>query len=336
MTATVGDRERAPDAGDARAAPAGRLGSARAEPRSHDLAGSRALVTGGGRGLGRAIAQAFAAAGAEVGLLARSSDELAESVELIERAGGVATFAPADVRDEASLSGAIGRLRNRLGPFDVLVNGAGIVGPIGPLWEVDPGDWWQAMEVNVAGLVRCTQLVLPDMVARRRGRVLNLSSQAGVHRWPLVSAYSVSKAAVTKLTENLAREVQRFGVAVFSVHPGLLPIGMGSVPDTRASGTPSPHEDHIWDWVSRALAEGRGASPADAVDLIVRLAAGSADALSGRHISVHDDLDALLAHIDRIREEDLHSLHVRRMPVTGPGLSSLPGGRTSQAKENRS
>ena len=83
------------------------------------------------------------------------------------------------------------------------------------------------MEVNLGGILRCTQLVLPEMVARRRGRILNLTSQAGSHRWPLVSAYSVSKAAVVKLTENLAHETSRYGVSVFSVHPGLLPIGLG-------------------------------------------------------------------------------------------------------------
>ena len=107
----------------------------------------------------------------------------------------------------------------------------------------------------------CTQLVLPDMVARRRGRILNISSQAGVRRWPLVSAYSVSKAAVTKLTENLAREVSRFGIAVFSVHPGLLPLGMGIAPDRPPSAPPRPHEDRIWAWVDRELGRrsGRGA-----------------------------------------------------------------------------
>ena len=159
-------------------------------PRPAGLAGAHALVTGGGRGLGRAVARAFADAGTHVSLLARSGDELAESVARIEATGGVAASASADVRDPAALGAAIARLRRDLGPVDVLVNGAGIVGPIGPLWEVDAREWWATMEVNLAGLVRCTQRVLPEMVARRHGRILNISSQAGVRRWPLVSAYS--------------------------------------------------------------------------------------------------------------------------------------------------
>jgi NAD(P)-dependent dehydrogenase (short-subunit alcohol dehydrogenase family) len=288
-------------------------GATQRRPRPADLAGVHALVTGGGRGLGRAVARTFAEAGAHVSLLARSGDELAESVALIEDAGGIAASAPADVRDPDALGAAIARLRRRLGPVDVLVNGAGIVGPIGPLWEVDAREWWATMEVNLAGLVLCTQLVLPEMVARRRGRILNISSQAGVRRWPLVSAYSVSKAAVTKLSENLAREVDRFGITVLSVHPGLLPLGMGIAPDLPPSAPPHPHEDHIWAWVDQELTEGRGADPADAVDLIVRLAAGDGDALSGRHVSVHDDLDALLADVDEVRRRDLGVLKVERL-----------------------
>ena len=281
--------------------------------RRPDLAGVHALVTGGGRGLGRAVGRAFADAGAHVGLLARSGDELAESVARIEATGGVAASASADVRDPDALGAAIARLRRDLGPVDVLVNGAGIVGPIGPLWEVDAREWWATMEVNLAGLVHCTQLVLPEMVARRRGRILNISSQAGVRRWPLVSAYSVSKAAVTKLTENLAHEVDRFGISVLSVHPGLLPLGMGIAPERTDAAPTSPHEERIWSWVDRELADGRGADPADAVDLIVRLAAGEADALTGRHICVHDDLDALLAGLDEVRQRDLHVLKVDRL-----------------------
>jgi NAD(P)-dependent dehydrogenase (short-subunit alcohol dehydrogenase family) len=185
-----------------------------------------ALVTGGGRGIGRLLAQALAGTGTAVGLVARSGDELDQTVELIERAGGTAAAARADVTDAAGLARAVAGLRSRLGPEDLLVNNAGVVGPIGPLWEADPDAWWTTMDVNVRGIVLATRLVLPEMVARRRGRIVNMTSQAGVHRWPLVSAYSVSKAAVVKLSENLAHEdgpprhqrVQR--------HPGLLPVGM--------------------------------------------------------------------------------------------------------------
>ena len=133
------------------------------------------------------------------------------------------------------------------------------MGPVGPLWEIDPVEWWTTMDVNVRGIVLCSQLVLPDMVAANRGRIINITSQAGVHRWPLVSAYSVSKAAVVKLTENLALETSRHGVGVFSVHPGLLPIGIS---ETFAAHTPTTsHEARIRRWALNELAEGRGADP---------------------------------------------------------------------------
>jgi NAD(P)-dependent dehydrogenase (short-subunit alcohol dehydrogenase family) len=214
------------------------------------------------------------------------------------------------VSDAAALARAVARLRDQLGPVDVLINNAGILGPVGPTWEVDASAWWQAMDVNVRGMLNATQLVVPEMVERRRGRVLNIASEAGVYRWPLVSAYSVSKAAVAKLSENLARETARYGVAVFSVHPGLLPIGLAEtgIADDVA---PDSYEGRIRSWVEHELANGGGAEPAAASALILRIAAGEVDALSGRHLSVHDDVDEMLERIDDVREHDLYLLHPR-------------------------
>ena len=267
---------------------------------------SVALVTGGGRGIGRIVAEALARSGVAVGVIARSSSELRETVGMIESTGGTVAAATADVTRPADLAHAIAGLRRDLGPFDLLVNNAGVVGPIGPLWEVDASDWWNAIDVNLRGIVLASRLVLPEMVARRRGRIINLSSQAGVHRWPLVSAYSVSKAAVTKLTENLAHETARHGVGVFSVHPGLLPIGMST--SVTASTASTPYEENISEWTTTELLEGRGAAPAEAVQLIMRLASGDGDTLSGRHISVHDNFDELVARHTEIQNRDLYVL----------------------------
>ena len=256
------------------------------------LSGRVALVTGGGRGIGRLVARDYARAGASVALIARSADELAETVRLIEADGGVARAAVADVRDHAAFAAAVRDLRSALGPVDVLVNNAGIVGPIGPSWEVDLAAWWQTMEVNVLGTVIGAHLVLPEMVRRGRGRIINLASQAGAFRWPLVSAYSVSKASIVKFTENLARESRRHGITVFSVHPGLLPIGM----TTTATVADDAYGRRIAAWVEAELRAGRGADPDDAVALLRRVAVGDLDALSGQHLSVHDDLEARVRH----------------------------------------
>jgi NAD(P)-dependent dehydrogenase (short-subunit alcohol dehydrogenase family) len=288
------------------------------------LHGSVALVTGGGRGLGRVLAQALAGAGAAVGVTGRSADDLSETVRLIEAAGGVAAGASADVTDEAATTQALGELRRRLGPVDVLINNAGINGPIGPLWDVPPEEWWRTLEVNLRGLVACTRLVLPDMLARRRGRIVNLTSNAGVFRWPGVSAYSVSKAAVVKLSENLAAEVRREGVSVFSFHPGLLPIGLTEAA-LAADAPPDSPEGRVAAWARRQFAEGRGADPDRAARLVVRLAAGRGDSLSGRHLSVHDDLDLLLERLDDIRRDDLCTLRLRELrPAAHPALPPYP------------
>ncbi len=271
-----------------------------------------AIVTGAGRGLGWLIAASLAEEGVAVGLIARSRDDLEQSVERIRASGGVAACAVADVSDGQAAAAAVARLRGQLGPVELLVNNAGIAGPAGALWEVDGGEWWRAVEVNLRGTLQCTQLVLPDMVRRGSGRIVNITSQAGVFRWPNVSAYSVSKAAVVKLTENLAWEARRHGVSVYSVHPGLLPIGLTEV---VLSGAPpgSPADAAIAEWTRRELAAGRGTDPACAVALVARLLLGPYAALSGRHLSVHDDLDALVERIDEIRAGDLYLLGMRQL-----------------------
>jgi NAD(P)-dependent dehydrogenase (short-subunit alcohol dehydrogenase family) len=283
--------------------------------RQHDpreLHGSVALVTGGGRGLGRVIARALAGAGAAVGVIGRSADDLAETVRLIAAAGGLAAAACADVSDERATAHAVGELRARLGPVDVLVNNAGICGPIGPLSDVPPGEWWRTIEINLGGVFACTRLVLPDMLARRRGRIVNLTSHAGVFRWPGVSAYAVAKSAVVKLTENLAAEVRREGISVFSFHPGVQPIGLTEA-TLAADVPPDSPEGRVAAWLRRELAEGRGAEPDLAARLIVQLATGRGDSLSGRHLSVHDDLDLLLERLEDIRQDDLYTLRLREL-----------------------
>lgn len=278
------------------------------------LAGSVALVTGGGRGVGRVLARALAGAGAAVGLLARSSDQLTESVRLIEAAGGVATAASANLSDPESATTAVDKLRHELGPVDLLVNNAGVSGPVGLAWDVLEEDWWRTVEINLRSVTLCSRMVLPEMVTRRRGRIVNVTSQAGVFRWPLASAYSVSKAAVTKFTENLAYETRRYGISVFSVHPGILPLGL-SEPALASTAPADSPQGRMREWVRQELAAGRGAEPRQVVELLMRIANGDLDRLSGRHLSVHDDLDTLVSRTEDVLRDDLHVLRLRDLPA---------------------
>lgn len=276
------------------------------------MSGSVAVVTGGGRGVGRVLGRALAGAGAAVGLIARSADQLAESVRMIEADGGVAAAATADLADPKAAEAAMKQLRDSLGPVDLLVNNVGVTGPIGPTWEVPEDEWWRTMEVNVRAVAVCSRIALPDMVARRRGRIVNVTSHAGAYRWPLLSAYSVSKAAVIKYTENLAQEAKRYGIAVFSVHPGILPIGFGE----QAFAAPAPGDEAsggMRDWFRGELEAGRVAQPHQVAELVIRIAAGDADQLSGRHLTVHDDLDEILESLDDVRTDDIYLLRVRTL-----------------------
>lgn len=279
---------------------------------SDDLAGSVAVVTGGGRGIGRVLAVALADAGAAVGLVARSADQLAETAALIESRGGRVESSVADVTDEVSMRAALESFAERLGPIGVLVNNAGVDGRPAAMWEADPDAWWRTMEVNVRGVMLGCRLVVPGMIARGSGRIVNITSQAGVFRWPLMSAYSVSKAAVVKLTENLAVECRRTGVSVFSVHPGLTAIGF-SEQARYQSPVPGSPEERVARWVSSQLEAGHGADPSLSASLVVRLARGDGDALTGCHLSVHDDLDALVAAADDVRARDLHVLRTNTL-----------------------
>jgi NAD(P)-dependent dehydrogenase (short-subunit alcohol dehydrogenase family) len=276
------------------------------------LGGGVALVTGGGRGVGRVLAQALAGAGAAVGVVARSADELTNTVRLIQAQGGVAAAVTADVADPAAAHNAFARLRDELGPVDLLVNNAGITGPMGPAWEVNEGEWWRTLEVNLHATNLCSRLVLPDMVARRQGRIVNITSRAGVYRWPLFSAYSVSKAAVIKYTENLAQEAKRYGIGVFSLHPGILTIGFGEQAATAIAQGGDAY-DGLAKWFRGELAAGRSAQPHQAADLLISIALGKADKLSGRHLTVDDDIDSIVAQIDEVHTDDDYLLRVRTL-----------------------
>ncbi|MEV0618804.1 SDR family oxidoreductase [Nonomuraea sp. NPDC050404] len=257
------------------------------------LRGGTALVTGGGRGLGRCFADALASAGANVVLTGRDPLTLDEARTRLRARGAVVLAVPADLTCEHAMERAVERASAAFGAIDVLVNNAGVTGPRGPLWEVDATHWWQAMEVNLHGAIRACRAVLPAMVERRRGRVINVVSAAGRHRWPHASAYSVSKAAVIKVTENLAAELRPHAVAAFSFDPGLVDLGMTH--DHLERGAVGHRwSDQIWRWLRTQRRTGHFTPPERAAAALVRLADGSADSLSGRYLTADDDLDSLL------------------------------------------
>lgn len=271
-----------------------------------DLGGQVAIVTGAGRGIGRAMAQELANAGAAVAVLARSEDQLTETVALIEGEGGRAIALPADVTDQLAVERAVAETERQLGPVDLLANNAGGGGQVGPLWEVEPDAWWRCVEVNLRGPFLCAQAVVPGMIARQRGRVIITSSLAGTGPWPYMSAYAIGKAAVTRLAENLAAETEAHGISVFALHPGPVRTAAWEIflSDEAKTYLPDMHK-----YVSQG---GSGVPPKRAARLVVFLASGQADALSGCFISVDDDVAEMVQRAEEIRREGLHTLRLRK------------------------
>lgn len=258
------------------------------------LAGQVALVTGAGRGLGLAMATHLARAGARVALVARSRDEIAAAAAALEADGASALAIPADVTDADAVERAVAEAESALGPLDLLVNNAGDGAVPGPIWEADPARWWRAFEVNLLGAFLGTRAALRRMVPRGRGRVVNVSSRAGNVAIPFSSAYCTSKGALTRLTEVAAAEARPHGVRLFALEPGTVRTAMTeALIDSEAGRTWLP-------WYREIFAAGHDVSPDDAAALVVRLARGDADALTGRFLSRADDLDALVAEAEAV------------------------------------
>jgi 3-oxoacyl-[acyl-carrier protein] reductase len=251
-----------------------------------------ALVTGGGRGIGAAIARELARAGMRVAVSARTRD----AVEAVAReVGGVALVGDVSRRDD--VEGWVDRVAGELGPIDLLVNNAGIDAARGPLWEQDVDDWWHVFEVNVLGAMLCCHAVLPAMVERGAGRIVNIGSggsylPVAAGSVALGTSYGASKAALGRFSELLAAQVWDRGVRVFLISPGLVRTDMTA---------PSFPEDAPW-------------TPPELAPRLVRvLASGRADELAGRYLHAeHDDVEDLIARADDVAAGDLNAIRLRR------------------------
>lgn len=271
-----------------------------------------ALVTGGGRGIGRAIAGTLASAGAAVAVLSRSAAELDETVRSIETKSGRALSVTADIADPEAVSNAIHKIEESLGPVNVLVNNAGVVKPLAPLWESDVQEWWRGMEVNVLGPFLACKFVLPGMINRRRGRIINISSGGGATAMPFFSSYVCSKTALIRLSECLALETKACGISVFSISPGTVRTAMSEY------SVNSPEGKRWLPWFRRFFDE-QVTVPVDVpAKLVLELASGKADALSGRFISIYDDLDELVQQAQQVEKENLYALKVGKLAGAKP------------------
>lgn len=182
------------------------------------LKGKVALVTGAGKGIGRAIVLALAAEGVQVGLIARTEKDIKGVAAEVEALGVKAATAVADVSKRAEVEQAVASIQQGLGPIDILVNNAGIAS-FGKFLELEPEAWEEIIQVNLMGVYYATRAVLPQMIERKTGDIINISSTAGKNGNAVTSAYSASKFAVFGLTESLMQEVRKHNIRVTAMAP---------------------------------------------------------------------------------------------------------------------
>jgi 3-hydroxybutyrate dehydrogenase len=245
------------------------------------LDGMHAMVTGGGRGIGRAIAAELAHAGACVTVVGRSEGALREAVA----AGEAAACAVADVTDPAALNREVGAAAKARGPIAILVNNAGSV-ESGPFAKLDPAAFEAMWNVHVMGAVHATRAVLPGMIERGFGRIVNIASTAGLRGYPYVSAYCAAKHALVGLTRALALETATRGVTVNAVCPGYTDTDLvrRSIEDVAAK-TRRPQSDVLAEYV-RDVPIRRLIQPREVAAAVLYLCTAEAGAITGTTVAI--------------------------------------------------
>lgn len=241
---------------------------------------SVALVTGGGRGLGKALALSLGRQGFAVAVTGRSAPDLDATVEQL---GARGLALPGDATERDAVEDAVRRTTSELGPIDLVVANAGRFATGGQVWESDPDDWWRDVEVNLRGVHLALWAALPAMVQRGSGRVVALGSGFGNAVAAHGSGYGVAKAAVHRLMESVAAELVGTGVTAFTVSPGRAHTDMTfGFPAGFTAAHPAFLEPPASGW----------APPEALAALVGRIAVGELDALTGRFLHITTDLDA--------------------------------------------
>jgi NAD(P)-dependent dehydrogenase (short-subunit alcohol dehydrogenase family) len=241
------------------------------------LSGQVALVTGASTGIGRHLVEGLAARGVAVAGVARTEERLVAAMAEVAEATGARTLAvAADVTDRVAVDRVVARVADELGRVDLLVNNAGMIDAAEvPVWEADPDQWWDVVTSHIRGAQLLVHAVVPGMLARGHGRVVNLASGMSTRANRDYAAYSVAKTGLMRLTEALVLSLQGSGLSAFDVAPGVV-------------DTPMTRSMEMWrgfeDWTP----------PERVVELVAAIAAGELDAWSGRFLHAgKDDLETL-------------------------------------------
>ncbi|MGD2158498.1 MAG: SDR family oxidoreductase [Anaerolineales bacterium] len=267
------------------------------------------IITGSSYGIGWTLTRDLARQGAQVACVARSKERLAELVRQIEVEGGIALPVPTDVTDRDQVEEMASQVITAFGQVDVLINNAAVFRAIGGFWEVDASEWWFDVTTNLLGSFQCCRAVLPNMMNRDEGIIINMTG-GGFDRPNLGgSGYGSSKAAIMRMTDTLAYELIHadHNIQVYALNPGFVRSEMTRLlAETEAGQRWLPHvktgleaeQDHPAEDVSRA---------------VIKLMEISCPPLSGRIFSYQDDFDRIAQRAEEIKRKDIYQLRM----VTG-------------------
>ena len=256
-----------------------------------------AIVTGGGRGLGQAFALGLAERGDRVAAVSRSGDGLRETERLASEAPGSIVGIQCDVSDYRAVADLQLQVAERLGPASILVNAAGIFGPIALVRDADPEHWQRTIMVDAVAAFYTANAFVGDMIDAGWGRIVNVTSAASLHPpGPINSAYGTAKAALNQLTRHLAAEVAGSGVTANVIHPGDVKTAMWADIRDRVAGLGSVAENYVsWaDWVERT----GGDPPEKAVALVLHLTSEAGGSTNGEFCWIDDPLQEPVASWD--------------------------------------
>jgi len=267
-----------------------------------------AIVTGAGTAIGRELAKEFARNGAKVACCGRTRETLEETVNMIKSSGGQAVAIPTDVTDQAQVHSMVRETVNCLGPIDILFNNAGRFNSVGAVWNAEPDNWWQDVTVNLFGSFLCCREVLPHMMEKNSGIIINMDGGGGSTGPNLGgSAYGCSKAALLRFSEGLARELEKEGkkVMVFCMNPGFVTSEM----TRNLLRTP---EGEKWQAFVRELMQSPDRKEPDAcAKATMQLLKIACPELNGRTFTVDTDFDKVKKERAAIKQKNLYVLRYK-------------------------
>lgn len=230
--------------------------------------------------MGRSVALSFGRQGAKIVLAARSGDEIGQLSEQLRALRKDAIAIPTDISDEDQVNRLIEKTLEAYGTVDILVNNAGSRGPIGPIHSTSLSDWEEALKVNLTSAFLCSKAVLPTLMAKREGKIINVATTLTLR--PNLTPYMVAKAGLIHFTKQLSRELKEYNIQVNAIHPGVMDTRMQE--EIRKAGTQAIGTDMF----ERLKEEGLLKSPDEPAKLILFLASKAADGINGEYLSFDD------------------------------------------------